>query len=411
MTSRLPAGGRQRLRSKPRDRGIQESARLARQRDSRLVIGERAISLVSTPSIPPRPAPIGAIALLVLACPFYAVMLAAILGGPGGDPASYGGEGRMAAAFAELYALASGCTVWIVMGLLLWIGGTRGEMPRWAAISAGILYPLAGIAAGIAIDMSYDYPGGWLILVPAVLAPVVAFYAMWARLPRIHTVLPADITSGFALGAIVVLTIAPFPLSELDRLGAPARAARYQERMEALVAKHEADWAKVKEEHETAFRQLTPDSSLRDYLDDLYFPYPYDAGVARHEEALAGARRVKSRQGDAVMLLKEGRMVRLEDLWRLDLEATPSLCEAYGEALRQAATTERPGADGNIALELERQLPNMKWLVAEHCNLDDALVAVEAKVQRSVAGMGQAPGDLPRWTQFLAAVAALHPPR
>ena len=119
----------------------------------------------SQPS-PPQSPPVGAVALLLLlACPLYILMLAAILGQPGGDPGSYGGEGRIATAFSQLYALIAGVLLWVVLGGLLLIGAIKGEMPRWAAIGAGVLYPLSGVAALVAGGLSYSYPGGWVVLV------------------------------------------------------------------------------------------------------------------------------------------------------------------------------------------------------------------------------------------------------
>ena len=77
-----------------------------------------------------------------------------------------------------------------MLGLLLLIGGTRGEMPRWAAILAGFLF------------------------------------------------------------------------------------------RSASAATRAAEWASQKQDDEDKFLQLTPDSSLQNYLDALYFPYPYPAGTA-----------------------------------------------------------------------------------------------------------------------------------
>ena len=72
--------------------------------------------------------------LLLLACVLYIVMLAALIGMPGGDPGGYGGEGRLAAALSELYTLVVGGLLWITLAGLLTIGAINGEMPRWAMI-------------------------------------------------------------------------------------------------------------------------------------------------------------------------------------------------------------------------------------------------------------------------------------
>ena len=347
------------------------------------------------PSPPPSP-PIGVIALVVLACPLYALMLAAILSMPGGDPGSYGGEGSLAATLSQLYALVSGVLLWIVVGILLWIGWKSRAMPRGARIGAGILYPLSGLAAFVAADLAYSYPGGWLIVVPAALPPFLALFGMWANLPAMQAVLRPDTAGGALLGAIGVLSVATLPLWYLDDLHFPAHLVRQQAEGDALVAQRDADFAKRDREKEAWFQRLTPDSSLWDYFDPDRVP------DGRREQAVEGARRVKTRQGDAERLLKEANIYWLNELWRLDLEATPDLCEAFGAALLKTATGQ-PDYNFNVAEDLERQLPNMKWLVTHHCNLDDGLAVAETRVRRVVAVNR---GDS-RWDQFLAAIIEL----
>src|SRR5438046_3634768 len=105
---------------------------------------------------------------------------------PGVDPAGYGGEGRMAQAFSQIYALGAGILLWILLGVLLLTGWINGEMPRWAAIGTGFLFPLSGIAAFLAVGVAYSYPGGWLVVVPALLPPLITLYALWAHLPALR---------------------------------------------------------------------------------------------------------------------------------------------------------------------------------------------------------------------------------
>lgn len=207
------------------------------------------------------PAPIGAIALLLLACILYFFFMLPVLDNmSGSDPSGSGGEGRYAAAWSQFFAIVFGGSLWIVLGILLLIGRAKGEMPRRAAIVTGFLFPLSGIAAGIAVEQSYVYPGGWSFLVPVLQPPLIALYAMWARLPAIHTALQPKITSSIMLGMIGVLAMAPLPLSYLDQQQAPARWARQKEQSEAEAAKLAAEWEKQKQTDEDKFQQLTPDS-------------------------------------------------------------------------------------------------------------------------------------------------------
>src|SRR6185295_867640 len=101
------------------------------------------------------------------------------------------------------------------------------------------------------------------------------------------------------------------------------------------------------------FARLGPNFSLRIYIEARQW---YLSGV----DIVAGARQVKSRQGDAVAMLDEGTIVDLTDLCRLDLEPTQTICEAYGKAL---AAFGRSGTfRGSAFLNLvDAQFPNMQW--------------------------------------------------
>lgn len=101
------------------------------------------------------------------------------------------------------FAIATFVGLWVVLALMLLIGGTRGEMPRWTMVVAVFLIPLSGIAAVSAL-MRDD------LIVPALLPPVIALYAIWARLPRLHAALPAQPTSVVACSLIFILSVAPF---------------------------------------------------------------------------------------------------------------------------------------------------------------------------------------------------------
>jgi hypothetical protein len=233
------------------------------------------------------------------------------------------------------------------------------------------------------------------VLVPGLLAPVIALFAIWAQLPALHGVLRPEATCTALLGAIAILILVTPALSYLDEVQLPARVARYQEETSAAIATREVEWTKHRQENEARFDGLTAQSSLWDYLNPQLIP------DGKEEQALAGARQVKSRQGDAVMLLKEGKIHWLPQLSQLDLAATPDLCEAFGAGLLKEATG--PGYDLNVGEDLERQLPNLKWLAGEDCNLDEGLAAMESVLRRIVAvNRGNQ-----RWEQFLAAIVEL----
>jgi hypothetical protein len=387
---------------------------------------------MSTDPRVPRMASIGALLLLGLACLLYLAMMRVIAPShareliEGGDPAGNAIGRGLAQLFGNFLIL----LLWIVLAILLFLGGKSQKMPPQARAAAAILLPLSGVAAIYAADLNQRY-AGWAIVVPALLPPLIALYAMWARLPVLHAALPARVINVAIGGAILILTIAPLPLSAIDASIYAAGEPERQRQREALLAANEQQEARYREREAqdsardiARFQALNADSPLGDYINDLSYP-------TRLEEAVAKARQVKSRQSDVVALLEKfssdngpyrsrGEIEYLEVLWRLDIEATPAVCKAYGDALRQEAENvrkfshdQRPNDAWEVKEALERQLPNIKWLIGEHCDLGDTLAVVETRV-RELCGENGCPDTNSyghRTLAFLDTLAALRRPQ
>jgi cytochrome bd-type quinol oxidase subunit 2 len=150
-----------------------------------------------------RDLPIGLILLLALAGAAYLAMLA------NAARPMRGGEGAMADAFEALFVTLG---LWIVLSLLVAAAGIMGAMPRWAGGLAVVLVPLSGVATVVAIDMCSRHKG-WAIVFPAVLPLLIALYAVWARLPRLHRALPPGRTSLALWTAVLILSAAPLLLA------------------------------------------------------------------------------------------------------------------------------------------------------------------------------------------------------
>ena len=144
-----------------------------------------------------RSAPYGAIALLAVAIGLYVAVLANSV------PASGGGEERISQAYAAFFLT---LWLWIVLALLLLVGGIMGQMPRWAAISAIFLHPLAGLVAFVALDAVSRHVGGAILFV-ALLPILIAGYALWARLPQLHAAYPPRQVSIATWSAVLLLSI------------------------------------------------------------------------------------------------------------------------------------------------------------------------------------------------------------
>ena len=327
--------------------------------------------------------PVATILLLVLAALFYAAMLACYIDATSGD------------AFGRTLALVYGAILagmlWLVLAALLIVAVVKGRMPVWAIVGAAILWPLSCLAVWMAGD-AYARGDASAIWVPALVPPLFALYALWARLPALLA------TSAVLGGAIAFLALAPLVAATRAALPDPAREARLEAAGKAQEEQRAQEQRAALDRQEAQFASLGPGSPLADYL-------IYLSSMAYSERALAGIRQVKNRQADAVVLLQQGRLADLRELWQFDVAPTAALCQAYGEALAGAAgRVTRARTDYLMtATDLELQLPNVKWLAANRCDLGPPLGLLEANL-RAVA-------DSDRMTKFADTLAALRPTR
>ena len=96
--------------------------------------------------------------------------------------------------------------LWVVLAILLVIGGVLGAMPSWVGWSAVVLVPLAGVASFVALDIVRSRVTAGII-VPVFLPALVAFYAMWARMPQSRGRFPAASISIAVCGLIAAISI------------------------------------------------------------------------------------------------------------------------------------------------------------------------------------------------------------
>jgi hypothetical protein len=162
------------------------------------------LSTRSPPSTATASWPIGLLLLSAIA----AVLLVLLLGNALYTPAG-GGEALMGQAFEMLFLTVG---LWIVLAVMLLVGGVMGSMPRWAAWLAVALVPMAAVADVTAIDMCSRHME-WAVVLVAALPALVAFYAFWARLPRLRAALPAERTSAAVWGAVFILSALTFVLA------------------------------------------------------------------------------------------------------------------------------------------------------------------------------------------------------
>ncbi len=351
-------------------------------------------------SEPPRPQspPVGSFLLLGAAVLLYIPWLMAILAAPPwSERGSASPEARIGEGWAILTALLFGIPLWLALGGLVLLAWRKSFAPRGWAVASGIVYPLAVIATFGAVQTYLAWPGGWSILVPALLPPLLALYGIWVRVPALAAG-PMRSIPAVALGGVALVAFAAIPFAYIDPVGYPARLAQEKRRWDAEFARRDAEAQEAARRWEDGIRKLGPDSALAAWLEYVNGSVASDP---LHQQALDGARRANSRQTDAIELLDTGQIRRLAALWQLELSVTPALCAAYDRALHQLATTDEP-YEAIVGEQLERQLSNIKFLLAADCDLASGLDAAEARASK-IAGVN--PGS-ERWAQLLASLGA-----
>lgn len=324
--------------------------------------------------------------LLLLGGFLYAVMLSTLSAVGSSDAAGNG----LAAAFAAI----EGALLWLVLAILLLIGGMQGRMPTAGVIGSLLLLPLSAVAAVTASELNAD-DHGWTILVPALLPPLFAGYAVWARLPASHRVLRPLPTSAVAGLAVIALSVAPLIQAHQAALPNPARDAALRAQEAARAAQEQQEQAAWHAQEDARFAALNPDSPLQDWLAFA------EGSDERAHQAWDGARHARTRQADATTMLRQGKLYSLGDLRDLDLAPTPELCAAYADALgREAGKVDRKRTDYlSAAIDLEGQLTNMRFFLAAHCDLTPVIADLRTRVM--------AVSDSPRIDQFATTLGEL----
>jgi hypothetical protein len=318
---------------------------------------------------PLRSPPVGAVMLAILAGLLYAAELAIIRDASSG----YGAGDSLDAAFVAVFAVA----LWIVLAGLMLVAFKNGKMPEWVAIAALVLLPLSGRASVTAAGI-YATNHDWTWIVPVLAPPVIVVYALWIRIPALVAALSEQFASALAGAALVALIAASAWASYLDELAAPARQEKLQAAYKEQLALDEKIAAEDRARDEARFAALGPDSPLRDYLEYV------NSSDDRVPLAMEGARHARSRQADAVALLGEPEgLIKMREMWHLDIAATPALCAAYNAALHESALKIDPSYSNRLgeAIDLEFQLPNVKWLIAQPCDLHDVLTDLAKRLR------------------------------
>jgi lipoprotein NlpI len=314
--------------------------------------------------------PIGAVIVLAVAIVFYLGMMACL-----GSIQSLG-EDAVGRAMAEGFSIMFAMMLWVVLGILLLIGGIQGAMPGWSAGAAAILLVISGVVVVNTAGLLDRGANAGYLEVPAVIPLVFAGYAMWARLPSWRRAVPALPTSIAAWVAVALLIAAPMPHFIADYRAQLFVINQERAEAEAAAAKAEAQRRATADR----FHKLTMDSPLWDWAAFFGKGSEFDA------EAIAGANKLPHLQADAEEALRRGMGFPLVEYQRLNVTATPAYCAAASDFLiKDAAAHRAPDSDAEYSDETAQPYTEpddvavIEWLT-EHCDLDEAAAQIRASV-------------------------------
>ena len=307
--------------------------------------------------------PIGALIVLALAMVCYIGMMGNISDLQDGNTDAMGRG--LAASFALILLIAE----WVLLAILMLIGGINGAIPVWSAMSGLILVPVSGVMAGIALFL-VDRGGSPLYqLVPGLLAPVLAGYALWARFPAVQRLMPPLATSLLAWLAVAILAAAPLPRFTAYEAARPAPGPPQKSGLELL----DEEEKRIRAETVAKYDTLTPESPLWEW--DNYLDDP-ELGP----QAIAAVRQLRHRQADAEKQLRMGIGMPLLYHDEIDLAPTPAFCAAAVTFLMgNAKEHRRPAPETDFLATREyfvRYEPAMHWLMQSGCALDDAVAGM-----------------------------------
>jgi len=240
---------------------------------------------------------------------------------------------------AQGFAFVLGIAEWILLAIVLLVAGFGAKMPTWANISAFILVPgsCAASLATVQLFAENEHAGQWLFIVPILLPPLIAGYALWAFVPRLRAAVSSNIAGGVVWCAVAVLSALPWPLIIQHSL------ARDEERKEVSRVTEIEQAQRIAQEHEewsARFKMLPPDAPLWQWREFT------EHGEELRQMALEGIRRLARRQTDAEILLDKGYDFPMLELPGLGLEATSALCENARKFLREHVKRISPPVPG-----------------------------------------------------------------
>jgi hypothetical protein len=311
--------------------------------------------------------PTGFVAVFCVTCLLFAITAGTVADSRSSDAAG----NALSDAFAAMFAGA----LWIALAVLLVMARVGGAMVSWAPWALFALVPAGLVAFFMAMGRVGEGDQSALAVVIA-LPALLILYAGWARFPALHATLRPVGTSAVLLAVVGVLSVGTIAVSLHARVPSPHARADYAAAESVRLDEAAKTERRTREEETAAFAKLGPDSHLADYL-------PYLRNRAFADRALEGIQKVKTRQEDAIALIDQRPLADLTELSEWNLLATREMCEAYGNAFLAAANRITKARSDYLsqAIDLEWQMPNLKWMIGSKCDLSGPLERAETNIK------------------------------
>jgi hypothetical protein len=297
----------------------------------------------------------------------------------------YAGTGDSDKIAAQAWSAGGVLVVWIALGALLLIAGSRGALPGPIGVAIWVAH-LASLGGSLLAVFLLNKPElRWPLAGPVGAPLLIAAYVVWVSIaPRVTPGIP----DWSICAAIVILSLPAVPPA-LQMIGAGDGSidATPGPKLDAWMAK-QREARRVRELDELS--KIDEDTTLSE-LESHVRP---DSPVL--QEALEAMRKLPNRQDEAVQLLRGKSSFILHFLGDINVEPTPELCEAARYYLREQAKPYRKDPPEYVLYNtLTEGVASIRW-ISEHCECDPELAEVEKTARASSSN--------PEAEKFIAAV-------
>lgn len=319
----------------------------------------------------------GGIALLALTAICWLLFVTYLFGIAGHQAHGDAAMGQALGVFAAI--LFAGLT-WLWLGGLLLKAGTEDRMPSWAALPVTVLFLFSGTAVAACFFLIQDPKRIWPAYIAAVLPPIIALYVLALYLMPVPPFFSVAVWS-----VVLILSLIPWPSLFRQMNADEARRAEHAVQQEARTAQERVF---NRAENFAKLEALTPEAPLTDW-----FPLLDEKSGVR-TEALEKLRHVERRQADVEEMLTWGIIGAMMLLPDLDLKARPELCDAAKAFMLKNAKESRvrPKQDPreyDPSHGVIDYLPGIRWLMANGCDCDEGIAALEASVASYIESPGR----------------------